>query len=142
MWQSFGPKKKDPKKNKKERFRMNTKRIQAELKLTNDLDKSKINKIRIVLNDLRIEGVHVFAADLILVETEVSITFTYPKQFYLKGKVVSCTNIAADSKIISDSPVKYRIGIQFEYETPEDKVAVEEYLVQLREDLGPEKIAA
>lgn len=142
MWQSFGPKKKDPKKNKKPKIRLNTKRIEAELKLTNDLDKAKVNPIRMILNDLRVEGVHVFAADPVLMEAEVSITFTYPKQFYARGKVVSCANIGVESKIITDKPVRYRIGIQFSYDGDEDKKATEDFINELRDDLGPEKIPA
>ena len=119
----------------KGRPRLHIKRVVAELKLgsrTNiGASTGGIVSARVILNDFGSTGVGLFAAEPILVGSEVSLTIEHPKRFYCRGRVVWCQEQITEGHVLSKTPYTYRMGIQFVFESAEEEHAVRMYYEEL-----------
>ena len=89
---------------------------------------------RVVLNDLSPRGVLLFSAQPLTAGQFVDITLTEPQEFSVKGKVLTCQQIIMDHRIISDAQYPYRIAIDFELESAEDRDRVNSYCELIQEN--------
>lgn len=145
MWQSQNQRPKAPpvatsttgKRRDRERRRLpvHIKRARAELKSVTSLGAAPIvAEARVVLNDMSIKGVGLFAPVELVPGTVVAITISEPTQFFIKGRVVWCQEHDATSHVLSKNAFSFRVGIEFLYENPSEQQAVKQYLEVLARD--------
>jgi len=150
MWQSPYAKKK-PTATAKRRggLKLTLRRVTAEIKLlkSNRLssglqsgDQEEIILGKVILNDFKSRGISIYTSEAIVVGQEVSITIEEPTQFFCKGQVI--WSQLEDARVISENPLKYRMGIEFHFESESEENAVRDYCEQLnREHLFRRKAA-
>jgi hypothetical protein len=131
---------------KKERDRLKPhlrlQKVRAEVKVLGKAVEPQFADCQVVLNDFNPLGVALFSSSPLMVGDEVALTLEEPKQFYIKGRIVSCQEYDATSKVISQNTFSYRIGIQFKFETEEEKAEVKAYCDQIaQESLFGRKVA-
>jgi hypothetical protein len=80
--------------------------------------------IRLVLNDLSVKGVGVFAASPLVPGQEVVLTITHPMTLEIRCRVVWCQEFAANSHVLSHATFSYRLGLEFQVSGLEDQINV------------------
>jgi len=106
-------------------------RVSAEVKID---DTGEIINCRVFLTDLSPSGVGLFINEQIEKGTELSMVIEQPKHLYVKGEVVWCTPYTLDTKIISNDVFKFRIGVKFLFDFPEEQEALKKYCEELAEE--------
>jgi hypothetical protein len=92
---------------------------------------------RIILNDLSPKGVGIFSQQPFTPGMECLLTLLEPYKITIRGKTVWCDEVHHDSHILSSQPYSYRIGIEFVFNTPAEKEALEKlYQDLVKEHLG------
>jgi hypothetical protein len=107
---------------------MHLRRVVGQLKAANNEEAANA---RVLLNDLTPKGMGLFCSKPMMVGEEVSLTLEQPKQFYVKGRVVWCQEYSVDSHVLSKVSYSYRVGIEFIFDTDEDRKTVEDYCAEL-----------
>jgi hypothetical protein len=54
-----------------------------------------------------------------------------PRHLYIKGKVRWSTLMLPSSRIITEDPMVYRVGIEFTFESAEERDAIKKYCDEL-----------
>lgn len=127
MIRGYGPRK--PKQKRKvTRVEIPFQRVSAEIKVDSN---GEINESRVILNDLTPLGVGCFINVPLDKGEMVSIVIEQPKHLFLKGQVEWCKPYTLDTKIISEENFRYRIGIKFVFDTPEEAAEVKKYWEEL-----------
>jgi hypothetical protein len=124
--------------------RLHLHKVRAEIKVTGHARDPQFAEAQVVLNDFSPLGVALFSSAPLMVGDEVALTLEHPKQFYIRGRIISCQEIDATSKVLSQSVWHYRIGVQFTFETEEEKSEVRAYCDFIARDVlfGKTPIAA
>lgn len=114
------------------RLPVHFKRARAEVKLSGlGADPTKIIETRVLLNDITPKGIGLFSTAAMLPGQEISITVDQPKRFYARGRIVWCMEHNANSHVLTESKYSYRVGIQFIFDTEEERKALETYVQEL-----------
>lgn len=82
---------------------------------------------RIVLNDVSQKGVLLFSSVPLSIEQKVEIVLTDPHPFSAHGTIRSCQQMAFDQRIISDQQFQYRVSVEFDVMTHEDRDRIDAY---------------
>jgi hypothetical protein len=72
-------------------------------------------------------GVYVYSSDALSPGQNVSLTIEEPRMFYSRGIVLSCQPILGNRCVISKTPLRYRVAIEFQFQTHEEREAVSQY---------------
>lgn len=83
--------------------------------------------IRVILNDLTAHGLETFSPLALASGLEVSITLEHPAQLYVKARVLYCERYNPASRVLSQAPFPFRIGVEFVFESIEEERAVREF---------------
>jgi len=143
MWQNYGaknPKKKVRKKNyNKTPVKYHMKRIPAQLSqkevgLGQKPHPKDLVAARILLNDLKPEGLTMFTEKPLMVGDSIRITLLEPTHFYCKGRVVWCQELPSEGRILSPFSFTYRVGIQFEFDSELDSQRIKKYCEKILEE--------
>jgi hypothetical protein len=136
MWQSQNQRTQAAqisKKRQEERLArpMHLQRVRAEIRLvppeevhgsvTTESPQGEICDARIMLNDLSVSGIGIYAAESMAPGLAVRITLQEPHMINVEGKVIWCQDELSASRILSARPFPFRIGIQFTFKTPEEE---------------------
>jgi hypothetical protein len=135
MWQAPNPKMRLPgaKKSRREHPRrsIHIQRVTAEIRTvggTTPEGKPQTEaSARILLNDLSIKGVGIFANKAFQPGQEIAIHLTDPGPIYLRGKIIFCQEHDVRTHIISNLPYSYRIGIQFVFADATEEETVRKF---------------
>jgi hypothetical protein len=126
------------KKRERDRIRrpLHIKRVHAELKIMPSAlgGPAQISSARIMLNDMTSKGVGIFSTELMHPGTEVQISISHPKVFFVRGRVTWCQEHDVNSHILSQTAYSYRVGIEFVFQSPEEEKQVKEYCALLAKD--------
>lgn len=79
------------------------------------------------LADLNPLGMTLFLEAQLVPGSDVSVTLEQPRQFYVRGGIVSCHNYLADSKVIFERPLAFRCAVKFKFDSPEEAEEVRKY---------------
>ncbi len=82
---------------------------------------------QIVLNDFTPKGVYVYVPENLPIGTPIQIKINWSLNTALFGRIASCHNIALNRRIISEQNFPYRIRIEFQFQTDEEKERFEAY---------------
>jgi len=108
---------------------LHIKRVHAELRVVGDKSSEpKITMVRVILNDLSLQGVNLFSTEPHIAGAEVAITMEDPMQIYLRGRIVACQEYAIDSHIMSVNNFSYRLSVKFVFETEREQKAVQDFV--------------
>jgi hypothetical protein len=114
--------------------RLHLDRVKAEVKVTSHLAGPQFADGMVVLNDISPNGVTLMTSAPLMVGDQIALTLEKPKQFFVRGTIVSCIRHTADSKILSQSHYNYRIGIVFNFEAAEERKEVENYCASIQHE--------
>jgi hypothetical protein len=128
MLRGFGPRKGGKQKRKSSRKDLPFLRVPAKLMV----DKTKeVVECRVFLSDLSADGVGCFS-NLSLDKGEViALVIEQPKNLFVKGEIAWCQPYSLDTKVISTENFKFRMGIKFLFDEPEEKRAIQNYINEL-----------
>ncbi|MCC7441059.1 MAG: hypothetical protein IT285_05480 [Bdellovibrionales bacterium] len=87
---------------------------------------------RVFLADLFPRAVFLFARLPFVVDTEISVTLSWPRQIFMKGRVASCTQVGGRGAVISGSPFVYRVSVELTFGGETERLALEEHVLELR----------
>ena len=82
---------------------------------------------RVILNEMTAMGVYLYSSDAISPGQRVSLTIQEPRMFYSRGIVLSCQPVFRSGGVISETPLRYRIAVEFQFQTREEREAVTDY---------------
>lgn len=117
------------------RLPIHFKRARAEVKLSGlGADPTKIIEARVLLNDITPKGIGIFSTSPMLPSQEISITVDQPKRLYVRGRIIWCMEHNANSHVLSESKYSYRVGIQFIFDTDEERKVLEAYVQDLEKE--------
>lgn len=138
MWQAPSQRSRalaNQKRRERERMRQSfhVRRVRAEIKVSQPMVQSTRTDARVILNDFTPQGLGLFSEHAVMPGQEVSITLEEPKRFFVRGRVIWCQEYDANSHVLSQVSFKFRVGIEFVFETPEEQAAVEAYVTELNE---------
>ena len=105
---------------------MHLRKVRAEVKALGGFTDA-IQEVQVVLSDISPRGVGLFSSAPMEIGQELALTLDDPKRFYVKGRVAWCQEYDATSHVLSASPVSYRIGLEFFFDSEEDETEVRNY---------------
>ncbi|MBI2711469.1 MAG: PilZ domain-containing protein [Bdellovibrio sp.] len=103
------------------------KRTQAVVTIRNPDNTQTVVSSRLVLNDIHSKGLFIFSPVPIPIEQRVEISIRDPHPFHQNAIVRSCQQISYDQKILSNQQFQYRIAIEFEVATGQDRERIDAY---------------
>ncbi len=120
------------KKREKSRKTIHIKRISADLHLISDQENK--TSTRLILNDLSTKGAGIFSPTPFIGGQEVLIKIIDPKKLEIKARIIWCQQHTASSRVLSDVPFAYRIGVEFIFTSPEDQQKVDQYFEEVNKN--------
>lgn len=138
MWDSYGYRSRQrPQKSNRNRInkKLRIPQVKASIKVTHSPDGPQVLEGGLSLIDFAPEGLTLFIEAPIAVGEEVSVTLEQPKQFYARGKVVSCANYLRNSKVLCESRRSYRVSIRFEFESDVEREEIKRFCDYLYSDI-------
>lgn len=81
----------------------------------------------VVLNDITPNGMYVFSTQSYPKDRVVSLTLEEPRRFYARARVISSQNVRQDSHIISEKTYSYRVALEYEIQTEEERKTLREF---------------
>jgi len=91
----------------------------------------EVTASRVFLIDLTPSGVGAFTVSPLDKGELVSIVISQPKHLYVKGEVMWCSPYNFNIKIISPEVFRYRVGIKFRFDSPQEQDTVRNYCDEL-----------
>jgi len=82
---------------------------------------------RTFLFDLRPESVAVFSTEPLDRGTEIALVIEHPRKLFVKGEVMFCTLSPWNPRVITDEAYRYRVFIQFRFESQSEALAVQHF---------------
>jgi hypothetical protein len=109
------------------------KRTPAELILDEGVGRPKtIFHAMVVLNELTPVGIHLFSESPFAGHQELTLNIPSLRNFFIKGKVISCNETPVNPGIMSARSFHYRIELSFSFQTEAERDAVREYCSYLK----------
>jgi hypothetical protein len=131
MWQAPS-RTRQQKKRTKEQKSIHIKRVHAELRTASIPGQTPtVATARIVLNDISPFGVGLFTEIPFTLGQEIALTFEHPKRAFVRGKILWCEEMIRGGKVLSVETYKYRIGIQFKFQSKEDEAAIRTFCEEI-----------
>jgi hypothetical protein len=103
-------------------------RVKAEIQLESS---HKVAESRVFLTDMSPSGLGCFVNFQIDKGEKVSVVIEQPKHLFVKGEVIWCSPYTLDTKIISSEFFRFRIGVRFTFDTPEEEQALKQFCEDL-----------
>lgn len=115
-------------------------RTRAQVKIVSGMETQPMQEARVVLNDISPKAMRLFSADMIAAGQVAAITLDEPTRIYVRARVVSCQELDAESRVISENPFSYRVSLLFLFDSDEEERAFKAYCEQLAQNvLGTSK---
>ena len=108
-------------------LRCHYKRATALLNLRSPNGPPEVITARVVLNDVNQKGLLLFSSIPLSLEQKVEIVMQDPHPFTANGTIRSCQQMAFDQRIISDQQFQYRVSVEFDVSTDEERQRIDLY---------------
>jgi hypothetical protein len=109
------------------------KKTPAELILDEGVGRPKtIFQAMVVLNELTPDGIHLFAEAPFPGLQELTLNIPSLRNFFIKGKVISCVEIPVNPGIMSARSFNHRVELAFIFKSDAEREAVREYCNYLK----------
>lgn len=103
------------------------KKVRAEIKSLGTIGEKLVIDVRVVLSDISPKGVGFFCSVPLEMGQLMALTLDDPKRFYVKGRVTWVQEHDANSHVLSQAPISYRVGLEFVFDTREEEAEVRRY---------------
>lgn len=110
------------------RLSLSIKRISGILEITSTQGNPRRTPIRLILNDLSLEGAGFFCQETLPAEQKVKFIIESPGPLEANATVVWCQEHGATHHVFSQEIYPYRAGIQFLFEKEDQKSQLQELL--------------
>jgi hypothetical protein len=125
------------------RRKFHIRRTQAQVKIVSTLEAPPVEDVRVVLNDISPKAMSMFSSHPIGLGQVAAITIEEPTRIYVRARVVSCQELDYESRVITEHPFSYRVGVVFLFDSEEEQVAFQSYCEQLASEvLGTARLKA
>jgi hypothetical protein len=112
---------------------LHLKKTPAELILDEGVGRPKtIFHAMVVLNELTPDGIHLFADSPFGGHQELTLNIPSLRNFFIKGRVVACTEIPVNPGIMSARSFNFRVHLTFIFNSEAEREAVREYCNYLK----------
>jgi hypothetical protein len=110
-------------------------RVQAQLIVTQGVGTGKaVYPAMVMLYELNATGIVLFSQNTFSMQQQITLNIPNLRNFFVKGRVIGCKEIALSAAILPRSAYRYRLRIQFEFGNEAERKAVEEYCDYLRRE--------
>lgn len=92
-------------------------------------------EVRVVLNDLSLSGIGLYAQERMLPGHTIRLTLEDPRKITVEGRIVWCNDEHIGSPVISANPYNFRIGIRFCFSTKAEEDAFKLFCADLKTSL-------
>jgi hypothetical protein len=122
---------------KRLKSQLHLKRVEGELRLPAEKLGGPTHTIlaRVMLNDLSVKGVSAFSPEQLSIGQPVQLTIDQPKKVFVRGRVVWSQAVGQEGHIISTTPFSFRIGIEFQFTSPEEEAEMRRFVEELARDV-------
>lgn len=86
----------------------------------------------VVLNELTPDGIHLFSESNFQGNQELTLNIPSLRNFFIKGKVISCNETPVNPGIMAVRTFHYRIELAFIFQSDAEREAVREYCNYLK----------
>lgn len=76
-------------------------------------------------------GIGMFSSIALDINEPIAVVIEQPRHLYLKGTVCYSNYIIPPSRVISIDPMPFRVGVQFSFETDEERDLIKKYLEEI-----------
>lgn len=87
------------------------------------------------LAEINIDEMYLFAAKEFLIGQSIVIEFNIPRHFMINATVFYCRPYNMKSRIISNNPLPYRVGVKFTLSKDGERTLLREFLQSIEPDL-------
>ncbi len=109
------------------------KKASAELILDEGVGRPKtIFQAMLVLNELTPDGIHLFSEAPFGSQQELTLNIPSLRNFFIKGRVVFCSETPVNPGIMSARAFQYRLELAFIFQSESEREAVREYCNYLK----------
>jgi hypothetical protein len=81
-----------------------------------------------LLSDISRAGLLIFSTRPLVEGTRVDVNVEQPTAFFGHGRVLFCNEMVRNTRVISEYNWIYRMGIVFDFQSPDEKLFLERYL--------------
>jgi hypothetical protein len=86
---------------------------------------------KIILNDFFPTHMTLYTSIPLLEGQQVSVTLSHPRVFFVKGRIVNCSNQRIGSRVLSTNPFQHRLQVVFEFQSSYERNAVLRFYKEL-----------
>lgn len=87
---------------------------------------------RALLNDLTTRQLKLFTAEPLEIGAALSLTIRTPQPFFVNARVAFCHEAPFTTRVLTETPLRYRVGVVFQFRTANETSAVEEFVTLLQ----------
>lgn len=99
-------------------------RVPVEIKIE---ETGELFEGRAFLFDLRSTSFSLFSMHAIERGAKISLVLEHPRKIFIRAEVVWCTLAPWNPKILSEKVVPYRVYVNFHFDSPEERAAVQSF---------------
>ncbi len=88
-------------------------------------------QVRVLLNDFKPDGVSLFCPEKLIPGTKAKLVIHEPRELELKGQVEWLAESLVPRRVLRESVQPYRLGIHFEFPTPEEAASFKAWCDEL-----------
>lgn len=108
--------------------KLKLKRVPAEIRIQEGFASTEgAIRARVVLNDLMPKGVILSSTKPLYPGQRVSLTLSYPRQFFIRAVVLACNTVNLAEHVITDEPHNYRVLVKFIFDSTQEQNLVRDY---------------
>lgn len=107
------------------------KRVDCSLEAVSSSGEPQSVRVRLLLNDLKPEGVSIFCPRRVEPGAKARLTLSAPKVLVLPGQVEWLKECVQKRRVFSESVHCFRVGLHFEFATPEEAAQLKAYCEEL-----------
>lgn len=124
-------------KTDRHRIRIPMTRVEGELSVYDSFEKlaqpTERMIVRVLLSDVTPSGVGVFAQSPVFPGSTISLTIPMKQPFYARARVTWCREVLErNSSIVSENNFRFRLGLQFVFESEQDRKAALDFYNHLK----------
>jgi hypothetical protein len=120
-------------KDRVDRETMHLQRVRVELRMFEGLGAPPtLISGRALLNDLTARQLKLFTSEPLETGATLSLTICTRQPFFVNARVAFCHEAPFTTRVLTETPLRYRVGIVFQFRTANEAAAVEEFVSLLQ----------
>ncbi len=113
---------------KKRAPKLKVKRVPAEVRIQEGFASHEGSiRARVILNDLAPSGLILSTAQPLYPGQRISLTLSYPRQFFIRAVVMACNTVTFGEHVITEQSYNYRVLVKFIFDGDSEREIVRDY---------------